>query len=473
MTQNRRDFIKTLMASSALTLSGFQWAQKADVIVIGAGLSGLYAAMLLEEQGYKVMVLEGNDRVGGRVYTLDKIEGKPEGGGSEIGDNYQHFIKVATQLGLTLEDPPPAPVSARDTLLHVQGKNILMKDWATDANNKLEEALKKQLPMLLESDFCQKNMPFKSIEDWAKPEFANLDISFAAFMKSKGLSDEAMRLIDANTNNNGVDVTSTLHVLRGIAMRTMSGNKKTMRVKGGNSRMPEAMAKAVKGEIFFGKAVTNITNTKKGVKITCADGSVFKARFAVCTLPFTVMRNIELDSETEQGFPHPIQVEAIDSLPYIAITQAHILPKKQFWKEDGMSPSMWTDTSIGRFFTAYNEQGEPNRFTCWLNGKEAMLLDKMPPTEAQTFLLKELKRIRPSTENALEIVHIHSWQQNMFAGGAYHQYAPAQVTKFLPYLNKPAGNIYFAGEHTNFRATGMEGAMESAARVVDEIRQKS
>jgi monoamine oxidase len=40
-------------------------------------------------------------------------------------------------------------------------------------------------------------------------------------------------------------------------------------------------------------------------------------------------------------------------------------------------------------------------------------------------------------------------------------------------LIKPIGNIYFAGEHTNFKATGMEGAMESAARVVEEIRQKS
>ena len=38
-----------------------------DVLVIGAGLSGLHAAMLLEDGGAKVQVIEARDRIGGRV----------------------------------------------------------------------------------------------------------------------------------------------------------------------------------------------------------------------------------------------------------------------------------------------------------------------------------------------------------------------------------------------------------------------
>lgn len=43
-----------------------------DVVVVGAGLSGLHAAMLLEELGLNVQVIEARQRVGGRVYTLDQ-----------------------------------------------------------------------------------------------------------------------------------------------------------------------------------------------------------------------------------------------------------------------------------------------------------------------------------------------------------------------------------------------------------------
>jgi len=59
--------------------------EKYDAIVVGAGLSGLNAAMLLEEAGIDVLVLEGRKRLGGRVYTLENIPGKPEAAGEYIG----------------------------------------------------------------------------------------------------------------------------------------------------------------------------------------------------------------------------------------------------------------------------------------------------------------------------------------------------------------------------------------------------
>jgi phytoene dehydrogenase-like protein len=47
---------------------------KHDVIIIGAGLSGLAAAVHLHRQGRRVLVLEASDRAGGRIKT-DSHEG--------------------------------------------------------------------------------------------------------------------------------------------------------------------------------------------------------------------------------------------------------------------------------------------------------------------------------------------------------------------------------------------------------------
>ena len=49
-----------------------------DLAVIGAGLSGLRTAMLLQKIGFEVRVVEGRNRVGGRVFTLDHLSGHPE-----------------------------------------------------------------------------------------------------------------------------------------------------------------------------------------------------------------------------------------------------------------------------------------------------------------------------------------------------------------------------------------------------------
>jgi len=66
----RREFVSGLGAGTvALGAGRLRAAEATDVIVLGAGLSGLYTSMLLEEQGYRVTLLEASDHVGGRVQT--------------------------------------------------------------------------------------------------------------------------------------------------------------------------------------------------------------------------------------------------------------------------------------------------------------------------------------------------------------------------------------------------------------------
>ena len=80
MTLTRRDFLlhSGAVAGAALVTGRRAWAVEdtADVIVVGAGLSGLQAAWTLEQQGFKVLVLEGQDRVGGRMLSFTQARGR-------------------------------------------------------------------------------------------------------------------------------------------------------------------------------------------------------------------------------------------------------------------------------------------------------------------------------------------------------------------------------------------------------------
>lgn len=73
-----------------------------DVIIVGAGLSGLTAASLLATNGKSVLVLEARERVGGRTSSLVLNESgiRFDEGGQWIGPHQDHILQLATQLGV-------------------------------------------------------------------------------------------------------------------------------------------------------------------------------------------------------------------------------------------------------------------------------------------------------------------------------------------------------------------------------------
>jgi len=171
-TQNRREFIRQLSVSSATLLFApdfiGNWAKdtRTDVVVLGGGISGLYAALQLQERGYSVRVLEATNRVGGRMFTIDNLPGKPEVGGVEVGDGYQSLIGLAKKVGVPIVDHAPAPPQAREVSLYIRGKMVSMQDWSSSEQNLLADSEKKLLPSMIESHYVMKNIPFKSLDEW-------------------------------------------------------------------------------------------------------------------------------------------------------------------------------------------------------------------------------------------------------------------------------------------------------------------
>lgn len=76
-----------------------------DVLIIGAGLTGLTLAKNLEEQGKNYLVLDAQDRIGGRINTIEVDNGtKVEMGATWYFPHFKNLFKLLKSLNVSLKE---------------------------------------------------------------------------------------------------------------------------------------------------------------------------------------------------------------------------------------------------------------------------------------------------------------------------------------------------------------------------------
>lgn len=442
-----------------------------SVIVLGAGLAGLHAARLLEQHGCAVTVLEARDRVGGRVFTLDELPGKPEAGANIFGPNYGRAIAAAQELGVTLA---PSPRDA-DTGLVLGGEIVDRQGWADSPLNTLPPPLREVTPDRLAGALLRAN-PLRASTQWRLPAAQQWDVPAADFFRERGLDDAALGWIDANNSyGNRLAETSLLALYRvgesiGRAITMARGaGLPSLHVAAGNLRLPEAMAASLTGALHLGERAARLRQTPAGVIVLGESGTEYRADAAICALPATAVRRIGFEPALPQA-----AAGAFDGVSYHKITQAHLLASAPFWQETGLPASWWTDGPLGRVFAwpTPNEAGSHN-LTVWINGDDCDRYAGMDEEEAGAAILAEFERLIPGARGTVSVGRIVRWADDPFNEGAWALWRPGQITAGLPaQLAMPHGRVAFAGEHTGVSYSGMEGAMESADRAVLETLRR-
>ena len=299
-----------------------------------------------------MLVLEGRDRVGGKILTFSDVPGLPEAGGQSIGSGYGRLIDAANRSGVVLEDVLPRQLKHPDIALVLDGAPVPKAAWPQSPRNPFPPPLRETMPWMYTPVAMAKANPLQAIEDWIKPENARFDVSMYEFLKAQGASDA---MIDLAYDTN-VSYGTSAHDVSALMMEFVEGFIRAQRglkpaiykARGGNQRIPEGMARRLKGGVHLKQVVTGIRADDGGVEVRTADGKRYQAKAVICALPFSTLRHVRFDPLLAGA-----QQRAVATLPHQMITQVALRSKRPFWEQDGLPPTMWTDSQIGRVFGIY------------------------------------------------------------------------------------------------------------------------
>ncbi|MBF2754524.1 MAG: NAD(P)/FAD-dependent oxidoreductase [Gammaproteobacteria bacterium AqS3] len=466
MSPDRRHFLlgsAALLGAASMPFGCARPPQSADVAVLGAGMAGLHAASLLREAGLEVVLLEGSDRIGGRVRSLTELPGAPEAGATEMGRSYAELLGLMQRYGIgeaSLEGAYP-----RGYALSIGGELMSQEQWAaSELSADLTEDERGAQPWRLLQRYLPRQLPAADLDGWGGPDWQQWDIPLADYLKGRGASEAALHLIAANLNAHDIRDISWTDLLRTLLIRRNSRPAGTFQVAGGLSQVAEGLGAEVGDALQLNRRIERISEAGEFIEVRCSDGSGVRARAAISTLPFSTLRRVRIDAPLS-----PAKVDAIRSLAYVPVTRVLFRAEEEFWLKDGLPPHLWSDAPLGRVFVSPLPGGGA-RAGVFAMGEAAARLDRLlaeDPAAAENLL----GQLRPSTQGALRQEAAISWGANPFALGAFSHFPVGSQKRFAAAMARPEGRLAFAGEHTQLHQPGVEAALVSGRRAAGEVMQ--
>jgi monoamine oxidase len=239
-----------------------------------------------------------------------------------------------------------------------------------------------------------------------------------------------------------------------------------MRIAGGNSLLPEAMARALGTRVRLGSPVTRIDHGAHGVRAHVPGGFV-DAAWLVVAAPLMPMRRVDFRPQLPASARAAIH--GLDLGHAAKVIHEYDVP---FWRAEGSSGFTLTDLPFAVGWSPTDSRPATARglLSQFVTGDAARTAAAMDERQRRTSFGRQLGQVYPEGAPLQSAnVATMAWANERYTGGGYAVYRPGQMTRFWPVLRHGVGRIRFAGEHTESLAGYMESAVRSGHRIAREI----
>ncbi|GKT42784.1 amine oxidase [flavin-containing] A [Colletotrichum spaethianum] len=446
--------------------------QSVDVVIVGAGLSGLRAATELHKYGLSYVVLEAMDRVGGKTLT---VPASSQGGVVDVGaawindTNQAEMYRLGKKFGFEFVEQWVTGLNlfqngTKETVSYPYGSMTF--PLSSEQQAQVQKAFVK-LANIVERSYLD--------EPWSGPDAVRLDSLNCQELIEKEVGGELANMLVNMLSRSLLGVEShemsalflINYIKSGTGIENISSDQEN-----GNQTFSIRLAEGlIPGSVKLSSPVKIISQSDSRCTVETESGQIFKCKKVILSVPSTLYPSISFLPD----LPHTKKVLSESRLGYYSKTV--LVYKEPWWRNAGLSGSTMTadgpivfsrDTCVpedGQYSITCFHVGEPGRRWSKLSTKEERQKEVLGQFNA---MFSTVVDNLPDPINIIE----KEWTKDEWTMGAP---SPVMARGVMTNdagkaIREPFGNVHFIGTETSLIWKGyMEGAVLSGIRGAEEV----